>query len=110
MCSLSPLSSHRLRRLSVALAVLLPSLVNGSEAAPVAGLAPYERPAGAPVQRMYAKTPEWTQQATRGVVQPLPQGLKFLADQGAWYTPFNQPGMPGVYDLRNLHDNKSAAR
>lgn len=83
--------------------IILPGLVIGAEAAPIAGLAPYERPAGAPVVKSVGMTPEARAQATRGVAQPLPPGLGFLNDQGAWYTPFTQPGMPGVYDIRGMH-------
>ncbi|OYX43944.1 MAG: hypothetical protein B7Z02_07110 [Rhodobacterales bacterium 32-67-9] len=28
------------------------------------------------------------------------QQLKFLEDQGAWYTPFTRPGMTGPYKIR----------
>ena len=97
-----------LTRWACALAVALPCLVIGAEAAPVAGLAPYERPAGAPVIRNPVLTPEQRAQATRGIAQPLPAGLGFLADQGAWYTPFTHPGMPGYYDIRGLHRTKGS--
>jgi hypothetical protein len=30
-------------------------------------------------------------------------GLGFMKDQGAWYTPFNQPNLAGRYDIRGLH-------
>lgn len=118
-----PLSPRRLRHgaplatpplaalLATLLAVLPSSPVRAAETAPVvAGLTPYERPAGAPVVRAFAQSPEWLRQATRGIAGALPSGLKFVADQGAWYTPFTEPGMPGYYDIRNLHDNKSAAK
>lgn len=71
--------------------------------APVAGLAPYERPAGAPVLAEFRQTPQWRSQALKGVSEPLPASLRFLDSQGAWYTPFNHPGMPGRYDLRGMH-------
>jgi hypothetical protein len=107
----APLATPQSAILLVSLLAMVPSsLLNAAEAAPVAGLAPYERPAGAPVIGTLAQTPEWTRLATRGITQPLPSGLKFVADQGAWYTPFTEPGMPGYYDIRNLHDNKSAAK
>ena len=43
--------------------------------------------------------------------QPAPPGsiVKFLADQGAWYTPFTHPGMPGYYDLRGMHVSRKIA-
>jgi hypothetical protein len=91
---------------SFALIVVLPGLVIGAEAAPIAGLAPYERPVGAPVIKSVNMTPEARGQATRGVAQPLPSGLGFLNDQGAWYTPFTHAGMPGYYDIRGMHRSK----
>jgi len=117
-----PLLPRRLRRgtplttpplvalLASFLAIVPSSLPNAAEPAPVAGLTPDQRPAGAPVIRTLARAPEWPRQATRGIAEPLPSGLKFVADQGAWYTPFSEPGMPGYYDIRNLHDNKSTAQ
>lgn len=118
-----PLLPRRLRRgaplatpllatlLASFLAIVPSSLLQAAETTPlVAGLTPYERPAGAPAIRTLARASEWTRQATRGIAAPLPSGLKFVADQGAWYTPFTEPGMPGYYDIRNLHDNKSAAK
>lgn len=107
----APLTSKLLASLQLSLLALLPSsLPMAAETAAVAGLVPDERPAGAPVIRALLRTPEWTRQATRGIAEPLPSGLKFIADQGAWYTPFTEPGMPGYYDIRKLHDNKSAAQ
>jgi hypothetical protein len=76
-------------------------------AAPVAGLAPDQRPADAPVIRDFARTDAWRAEALRGVSQPHPESiLKVLDSQGAWYTPFNHTGMPGYYDLRQLHGGK----
>lgn len=69
----------------------------------IAGSTPDRRPAGAPVIRTHGAGPEGRQAATRGVGEPIPLSLKFLDDQGAWYTPFDQPGMPGYYDLRQMH-------
>lgn len=70
---------------------------------PVAGLAPHARPEGAPVEGSVRRTESWRAQALRGVSDPVPASLKFLDDQGAWYTPFELPGMPGPYDLRGFH-------
>lgn len=106
----SPATSLLATLLASGLAIVPSSLLNAAETAAVAGLAPYERPVGAPVIRALPRAPEWTRQATRGIAEPLPSGLKFVADQGAWYTPFTEPGMPGYYDIRKLHDNKSAAQ
>ena len=69
----------------------------------VAGLAPNQRPAGAPVIQEFAPSADWRSQSLAGVSEPIPASLDFIDSQGAWYTPFNQPGMPGYYDLRNLH-------
>lgn len=68
----------------------------------VAGSAPQRRPA-APVIKDFANGGEWRKTALAGISEPLPPSLKFLDSQGAWYTPFNRPGMPGYYDLRGLH-------
>ena len=70
---------------------------------PVAGLAPYARPEGAPVEGSVRRTESWRAQALRGVSDPVPASLKFLDDQGAWYTPFDLPGMTGPYDIRGFH-------
>jgi hypothetical protein len=69
----------------------------------VAGLAPNQRPTGAPVIQEFAPSADWRTQSLAGVSEPIPASLDFIDSQGAWYTPFNQPGMPGYYDLRNLH-------
>lgn len=74
-----------------------------SLAAPIAGLAPYQRPEGAPVIRKFEHSPVWNERALRGITEPVPASFKWLQDQGAWYTPFNSPGMPGYYDLRGWH-------
>ncbi len=76
----------------------------------LAGSAPFQRPANAPVIKSRNVTPELRALALRGVVEPVPASLKFLNDQGAWYTPFDQAGMPGYYDLRQLHTNDAAAK
>jgi hypothetical protein len=70
---------------------------------PVAGLAPYARPAGAPVLTQDARSPEWMRHALFGVSEPFPTSLLFLMYQGHWYTPFTRPGMPGIYDIRGWH-------
>lgn len=62
------------------------------------------RPAGAPTLTQFGRTDAWRAEALRGVSQPHPAGLKFLDSQGAWYTPFDRPGVPDRYDLRGLHD------
>ncbi|MGZ8219629.1 hypothetical protein [Methylomagnum sp.] len=67
----------------------------------VAGLQPNQRPAGAPVIREFVPNANWRARSLTGFSEPIPVGLGFLDSQGAWYTPFNQPGMPGYYDLRD---------
>lgn len=74
----------------------------------VAGLTPWQRPAGAPVIRNFEQTPEWQAKALRGLGEPA-TGTGFLKHQGAWYTPFNRPGMPGYYDIRGLHQPAGGA-
>lgn len=70
---------------------------------PIAGTRPSERPAGAPVIREVQKPEGWYTRALTGISQPYPPSLRFLEDQGNWYTPFNHPGMHGRYDIRGWH-------
>lgn len=70
---------------------------------PIAGTQPSQRPQGAPVILQAQRTPAWYQHALTGVVQPYPESLRFLESQGNWYTPFNDPGMPGRYDIRGWY-------
>ena len=74
----------------------------------VAGLTPNQRPGGAPVVREFAPGADWRSRALAGVSEPVPDSLDFLDSQGAWYTPFNRPGMPGYYDLRNMHRTRNS--
>ncbi len=92
------------------LALLLTALLSSvavsaadSAAAPIAGTAPSQRPASAPVTQEFVKPEGWYSQALHGVERPYPHTLRFLEDQGAWHTPFNRPGMPGRYDLRGWY-------
>ena len=68
----------------------------------VAGLMPDVRPPGASVIVSVERTANWQAQALKGISAPQ-TGLEFLRDQGAWYTPFNQPNMSGRYDIRGLY-------
>lgn len=68
----------------------------------VAGLKPFERPEGAP--RVSQASP-LSGRATQGIPISLISRLTFLADQGAWYTPFARSGMVGRYDIRSLHSD-----
>ena len=70
---------------------------------PIAGTAPYQRPAGAPVIAHVSHDPAWFAFALTGVSQPYPDSLVFLRNQGNWYTPFDRPGMLPPYDLRGWH-------
>ena len=70
---------------------------------PIAGTQPSERPAGAPVIREVQKPQGWYTRALTGISQPYPPSLRFLEDQGNWYTPFNHPGMHGRYDIRGWY-------
>lgn len=69
----------------------------------VAGTTPDRRPENAPRIEKFEKTPQWLEAATTGVIKPFPPSLKFLDDQGAWYTPFSHAGMTGPYDIRGWH-------
>lgn len=69
----------------------------------IAGVEPSQRPAGAPVITEYPKDGSWYTHALTGVIAPYPASLRFLEDQGAWYTPFIHPGMTGRYDIRGWH-------
>jgi hypothetical protein len=73
----------------------------------IAGVDPSVRPAGAPVITQFAKDAAWYRVALTGVEKPYPSSLRFLEDQGAWYTPFSRPGMTGPYDIRNWHCSAS---
>ncbi len=75
----------------------------GQERGWVAGVQPDRRPENAPVIRQYEKSGDWYGQALEGIEQPYPYSLRFLEDQGAWYTPFSRAGMTGRYDIRGLH-------
>jgi hypothetical protein len=84
------------------LALLLGGVAIAETAVPITGLQPDRRPPGALVIASFAPDPSWQQQAVQGITPPH-SGLEFLKDQGAWYTPFTQPGMFGRYDIRSLH-------
>lgn len=84
-------------------ASLLVSVSTAVAAYPVAGVKPFQRPEGAPVIQRFSKTSDWYAHALTGVSQPYPGSLHFLESQGAWYTPFNHPGMTGRYDIRGWH-------
>jgi hypothetical protein len=76
----------------------------------VAGSTPQQRPRGTPVIKDAPASSERRMAALAGISEPVPASLKFLNDQGAWYTPFDQPGMPGYYDIRQWHRQASSAK
>lgn len=100
------MKSTRFRILAIALC--LSPLAAAADTAPVAGLAPWQRPEQAP--RLTAATPLDKKLALHGVAEPLPPSLKFLDDQGGWFNPFIHPGMPGPYDLRGWHSSPASSR
>jgi hypothetical protein len=81
----------------------LGGVVQGGTGYPVAGLAPQQRPEGAPVVLEVRKEPGWYGRALTGISRPYPYSLRFLEDQGNWYTPFIHPGMIRRYDIRGWH-------
>ena len=94
---------HAAVRLTAMLILALPNMAQAVEkpgSGFVAGLAPHQRPEGAPAIKEFTSDPAWRARALTGASAPVPASLRFLDDQGAWYTPFNHPGGPGYYDLR----------
>lgn len=69
----------------------------------IGGLIPNQRPDHAPVLTTIVKNDDWYKKALTGIEPPYPWSLRFLEDQGNWYTPFNHPGMLGRYDIRGWH-------
>lgn len=88
-----------------AVAAICAQVISGTASAGafVAGTAPDRRPEGAPRLQSNDKSPQWYASALAGVDKPYPASLRFLDDQGGWYSPFTRPGMPGRYDIRGLH-------
>ena len=75
--------------------------LSSAVAYPIAGVRPDQRPEGAPRVAEVRHDAAWYQRVVRGITEPYPGSLGFLEHQGNWYTPFNRPGMPGRYDLRD---------
>lgn len=102
-----------MNRISAAVAAMFMSSAIGGQSAhavepesvPVAGVRPYERPAGAPVMQASDRDRSDERQF-RGVVAPYPATLRFVANHGGWFTPFTEPGMTGRYDLRGYHNQR----
>ena len=78
-------------------------LAAAAEEVPIAGTQPSARPAGAPTLTEPVRDEAWQARALTGVEAPIPPSLGFLDDQGAWFTPFDHPGMTGPYDIRQWH-------
>lgn len=88
--------------LNVALVTqMLPVLAYGASF--IAGVEPYQRPVGAPMITTVDHNQEWYTRALHGIARPYPASLRFLEDQGNWYTPFDHPGMMNRYDIRNWY-------
>jgi hypothetical protein len=69
----------------------------------IAGSTPDRRPEGAPRIEVFVRDAGWWERFTFGISRPLPPNLG-AESQGAWYTPFNRPGMLPPYDLRGWHE------
>jgi hypothetical protein len=80
------------------------------DAAPIAGLTPERRPAGAPTIAIAPAYDGADSPFLHGVTEPIPASLKFLLDQGNWYSPFGHPGMTGRYDIRGWHAKPSTRK
>lgn len=72
----------------------------------IAGVKPEQRPENAPVITEFKKDGAWYARALTGVLQPYPDSLQFLEDQGAWFNPFINPGMHAPYDIRGWHEHE----
>lgn len=100
------MTRHRILALVVAglmASAATPSSAQEPNGYPIAGLQPAERPEGAPVITEFEKDAAWYDKALTGITEPYPGSLRFLEDEGAWYTPFIHPGMTGPYDIRGWH-------
>ncbi len=78
--------------------------VGGAAAEPfIAGLLPDQRPPSAPRITDHVAPTDWRERALHGIGEPIPPSLRFIDDQGAWFTPFDHPGMTGRFDIRGWH-------
>lgn len=82
---------------------LLVSAQIQAESAPIAGLHPYERPAGAPVQTERPVTRVQLGHWMHGISEPYPGNVTTIAASGHWWLPLRGPGMTPPYDLRAWH-------
>jgi len=90
----------------VSLVLFGSSAVADSDLPFIAGVKPDRRPETAPKITEMVKDGAWYGHALTGVDAPYPASLRFLEDQGAWFTPFTRPGMNGPYDIRGWHQVK----
>jgi hypothetical protein len=86
-----------------ALTVVLAIASLGAQAEIIGGTTPDRRPEGAPKATKGGLDAGERAKALAGVSEPFPPSLKFLDDQGGWFTPFSHPGMTGPYDIRKWH-------
>lgn len=93
---------------AVACAALVAVRAPAAAEVPIAGERPDARPEGAPRVEAVVRDGQWYRRALTGVSTPYPSSLRFLESQGNWYTPFDQPGMTGWYDIRRWHRNERA--
>lgn len=94
----------KLKRLLVAVVMICVLPGNGfAQDVFIAGTSPDKRPENAPVITSAKKPDGWYGKALSGVSQPYPYSLRFLENQGGWFTPFIRPGMTGPYDIRRWH-------
>lgn len=100
-----PRSFYSRISLALAFAIAAPALAT-AEGFPIAGLTPNQRPAGAPVITRFTPPSNWDERMFHGVSRPLPVNLEWTKDQGAWFTPFNRPGMRPPYDLRGWRNSE----
>lgn len=93
-------------RKAVLCSLLLVGLTGPShgQASFIGGSTPDRRPESAPVIDSGKHGGDWYQRALTGISTPYPNSLRFLEDQGNWFTPFTRPGMTGPYDVRRWHD------
>ncbi|HRJ53226.1 MAG TPA: hypothetical protein PLE99_10690 [Candidatus Thiothrix moscowensis] len=87
----------------ITLLTLMIAPVQAEDPAYIAGTNPAERPANAPVVTEVKKDAAWYSAALTGVEQPYPASLRFMENQGNWYSPFTHAGMLGPYDIRGWH-------
>ncbi len=82
---------------------LIASTTSYAQEAYIAGVEPDKRPVQAPTIERMIKGDSWYAHALAGIDQPYPSSLRFLENQGPWFSPFQHPGMTGPYDLRGWH-------